>query len=54
MLSWVQDLSKIPSVKGGSAVKICGGGKRGWGAVRGGPRASAPRKGDFTLGQVRT
>lgn len=23
MLSWVQDLSKIPSVKGGSAVKIC-------------------------------
>lgn len=31
MLSWVQDLSKIPSVKGGSAVKICGGGKRGGG-----------------------
>lgn len=23
MLSWVQDLSKIPRVKGGSAVKIC-------------------------------
>lgn len=24
MLSWLQDLSKMPSVKGGSAVKICG------------------------------
>lgn len=23
MLSWLQDLSKMPSVKGGSAVKIC-------------------------------
>ena len=23
MLSWVQDLSKIPRVKGGNAVKIC-------------------------------
>lgn len=23
MLSWVQDLSKIPRVKGGKAVKIC-------------------------------
>lgn len=23
MLSWLQDLSKMPRVKGGSAVKIC-------------------------------
>lgn len=52
MLSWVQDLSKIPRVKGGNAVKICV--ENNEPLKEAFPSVSLPRNDDLTFSQVQT